>query len=227
MSDLSNLCSGVHAIHGTQTIHDLGDGLMCYFILVDYYPVYIYFMVWAIFLATGSMFFYFLGTGMTIDKLLNWTLRYAFHQKGFNGTYQMPAMSSQLSIYILTMMLFFVVVYRIRATTYRVFLATVFLASVVYARSYLHINTPTQLFVGAMVGFLDALVQSFVMYTLLYRNRLWFVQTAFAKLCGMRIVYMMDIPDDDDPIYPSDGTHDNLEQLFVPQKSTGGECIQA
>lgn len=204
MSDLSNLCTGLHAIHGTTHIHNSAGWVQCYFVMVDYYPVYVYFMVWAIFLATGSIFFYFLGTGMTIDKLLNLTLRYVFHQKGFNKTYQMPAMSSQLSVYMLTMMLFFIVVYRVRATPYRILLATTFLTSVVYARSYLNINTPMQLFVGALVGALDASVQSFFLYTLIYRNRLWFIETSLAKLCDLRIVYMKDIIEEDDPTHDTE-----------------------
>lgn len=128
-------------------------------------------MLWTISFLTGSVYFFFFGVGLTLEQLWNALLRYAIDQDGLNGAeHQMPARSSELAVYFATMIILFVLTYQIKSTTYRTILLGFAQVFVIYARIYLEINTNIQMLVGALVGFVDAIIQSAIIYYVIAKH---------------------------------------------------------
>lgn len=185
MSGLLDICTGVHSTGGHSESY-----LTCLFVMVDFFPVYLFVLIWSIYISTGSLFYYSLGISVTIDKLLNLLLRQIFKSTHRHDTYQFPALSSQLSAFIVTMLVLMVMLYRVRVTMYRAFLGSVFLVLAIYSRIYLDASSQGQILGGIIVGFCDAVVQSTFIFYIVYRHQETIINSWVGYIMGLRNVFM-------------------------------------
>ena len=163
----------------------------CFFTIMDYYPLYLTFVTWTLSFVTGSIWAYLMGFGITLDQLINLGLRYAINQNGLHGIeHQMPARASQLAAFYITTLIYLILIYRVRVSTYNITLLALVQLLVVYARIYLEINTNSQIIVGAAVGIADSSVQNFLFYWLVYSNLESIKQSKIYQWMGFTTKYM-------------------------------------
>lgn len=183
MSGITTLCEIVDAFGascGVDTYkhipfdNDAGFWIRCWFSVFDFFPFIITMGKLLIGALHGSVSLYIAGIGMCVDLIVNDVLQELFKQEGprpclVADSYQMPALASQYVVFFVTGFLLFCVVYRQRFGIYMITLVSTMGVMAMYRRVFDRVNTIDQLFVGAFVGFIDAVWMHAFLYYVLQR----------------------------------------------------------
>lgn len=201
-----------------------GFDVECFFTILDFYPLYLTFIIWTASFVTGSVWVFSLSFGITIDQLINLGLRKAIHQDGLQHIAdQMPARSSQLAVYFICMLIYFSLIYNVRPSTYNISYVAFAEVLVVYARLYLEFNTTSQIVVGGVVGIIDASVQSLLIYIFIYRNIEYLESTRIYNWLKLTSHYMHAL-DDYDGNYQ---VNTKLNEMMIVAGFTNREQLRA
>lgn len=165
---------------------EIGRAFRCTFTLMDYFPLILTIGKMVVGAIIGAVSLYIAGVALFVDLVVNYILQSIIKQEGpypclVYDEYQMPALASQTVAFFITGFLLFCIVYRREIGTYLLWLVYVLGYAAVYKRVFDGINTPEQLIVGAVVGFVDALLMHAVVYYLLYSYIPWICETKLAK----------------------------------------------
>jgi hypothetical protein len=137
-----------------------------FFVALDYWPVALWFMLFAIRSWTGELYIACLNSALTVEYAINLGLRYAFRKPppdvGCGAQYEMPSFASEHAAFLVVMALLAIVQWSRTVRWYRAALAAAFLVLVVYARVHLAYNSPQQLLAGGGFGVLFGVISHWI-----------------------------------------------------------------
>jgi hypothetical protein len=159
------------------------------FVIMDYYPTILTVLMYAFSLYYYELYTFLVGLVLSFDFLLNWGLRYAIattsRYPGCGTEYEMPSFSSQHACVFLTMIFTFFSLWNKVVPPHRLILLNVVVLSVITARVFIGINTPLELFVGAVVGVAEGIVFQLIIYYMIYPHFTSILKWRFVRVIGL------------------------------------------
>lgn len=152
------------------------------FIIINYWPLFFDVSLWMLSLYSWEFFFSFLSIVVFIDLGLNYALRYIilspqrFTDCGPN--YGMPAYSSELLLLLNTMALCYILLWNRNISFLKIYMLNLVTMVVILSRVYIGMNTNAEIIVGGLIGTVEGLLWSFI----LYRFRMYFSKLARSEL---------------------------------------------
>lgn len=139
------------------------------FILGDFYPLVLTVGMYAISLFRFEFYLFLVSSALAVNLFVNYLISKVIIQDSnrflnCGSLHQMPSLSSDHAMFFTIVMITFVVMWRYPfVSSVRIVLLNVFFFFVLSSRIYFGINTSLELFVGALSGFIQAvLFQVFV-----------------------------------------------------------------
>jgi len=140
----------------------------------DFYPLVLNIGMYAISLFRFEIYLFVLSACLTGNMIINFFISKVlvespnrFHNCG--SPYQMPSLSSDHIVFFTTAMLTFVIMWRHQTiSSLRILMLEALFLFVLTSRVYIGINWPSELILGALLGFIEALIFQTVFYYWLY-----------------------------------------------------------
>ncbi len=184
-SDLQNLECTVTNCLFYETNGILGPS----FLAGDLYPIYLSIGLYSIGLYSHEVYLLLISFALTAD----WGINQAFKQiiresgpfPGCSSEFQNPSFSTEHAILFETLMISFIIIWRKRVSTYKIFLLKTFVFFVLLSRVYIGINTRGQLLVGAIFGSIEGLLIQFVIYYFIAPHFPWIIDSKIGKFFGL------------------------------------------
>ena len=167
-----------------------------FFMLTDYFPTVITLVMLGISLYETDLYLFITSIAVTLDIVANSLLRLIVGASnrfpGCGALHQMPSLSSDLGVFLVTVFLTFCFLWKPRTSELRIVLLNVGLLLVLVSRVYIGINTTLELFVGSLTGFFWALVFQAFVYFVLVPWLDYIVQTQIAINLSLRNILLKD-----------------------------------
>jgi membrane-associated phospholipid phosphatase len=176
---------------------DYTDGSFgSFLVLIDLFPI----LLWLFFFGTSVVYseflLLFMSLTLNIDYYVNFGLRHAFAQPpptaGCGEAYEMPALATQQTAFIVTLGLLAACRWRIRSGAYTTLVLVGFVALTTYARIYIGFNSPPQLLAGAVVGFVHGALWFAVFYFLVHPHVATITKLPFVRNTNLRDTLCVD-----------------------------------
>lgn len=158
-------------------------------VAVDFYPYYVTFVLWGLTLYQPELFTLLLSTTLSIDFLVNVALTYIFRIPPRNpdcgGPYEMPSFATQ-HIFVFTIIIILLIdLWDLHTSPWRLMMLQIFHTIVIAARVYIGINTITQLYAGALVGIIEAMIFQWIIQYI-HTEKIWFLELWPVKKLGIQ-----------------------------------------
>lgn len=181
------MSSGFEGMSVLQTLENFGcqnigsDWITLAMFAIDWWPFYfgIGMALLFVMMDRNEIYWWILSWLWFIQLFVNWGFRAAIGQTGPDQRctykYQNPAYSSDgLMFLVLYVSLTSSLVLRVNIGWFRIATLSFFYVIAVFARMWLHMNTPQQLLWGALSGVIWGLVLSFVTRFIFYNNAIYY-----------------------------------------------------
>jgi hypothetical protein len=174
MSGLTDLSSLLCAFSECKNFETSIPG-SSFLILLDFYPIGLTLGLAGIAVYKQELYLLLFSLSLSLNWLINlFFQQVAFRQEGaFPGCgsrYQMPSFSSQQIVCFQTMVAFYTIAWTRRVFYLNSLSMHCFSALVVFARTFIGINTVAQLMAGAGFGFVDGILFHCIIYFLIFPN---------------------------------------------------------
>lgn len=164
--------------------HD--DPTQCFFEIVNSWPLFVPFATTAVSFVRRDIYLLTFSLGSWINTVLSFVC------------VSFASAASQSAAWLITMILFLVLFYRLRLNIINAFYMTAFLALALYANIYLRTNSHGELYIGAMLGTVNAVIQSIIVLVVVYpysdilytSNKLTWVELMNDYMSMRRIFYL-------------------------------------
>lgn len=130
----------------------------------DFFPLFLNFGLYAISLFRFEIYLFILSLSLTGNMLFNFLLSKVAIQSSnrfvdCGSLYQMPSLASDHIVYFTTAMITFIILWRHQTiSVFRIVLLQSFLLYVMCCRVYIGINWSSEIVLGALLGFGEALL---------------------------------------------------------------------
>lgn len=141
-------------------------------IALDFYPIFLTFGIYVLSLYKYELYFALVSLSLTIGWIINFIIQRSLGETArfpdCGSPYQMPSFASQQIVTFETMMTLFMIVWGNRFKLKLIILLRTFTFGVLVSRIFLGINTTDQLLIGALMGFLLAILYHTIIYYIIF-----------------------------------------------------------
>jgi hypothetical protein len=148
---------------------DTSGWIDSFFVLADYYNIFVTAAIYAISLYHYELYFFLLSLSMTFDWLVNWILRISVRMSSrfpnCGETYEMPSFASQHAACLVTMVFtFFILWGHNKMRIHRILMINLGFFIVLLARLYIGTNRVSELLIGGIIGAIEGVVIQVLIY---------------------------------------------------------------
>lgn len=186
MSDPITQFGIVSRLYSTVCLNYRDDLWTGFFVMMDWWPWMVGFIFVGLLIEHAEVFYAMFALALVGDFYINWGIRIAIDQAPpeiFCTTQQqMPAYATDgISFITMTLMIMSAVTFNFSLRWYKIILIAVLGPVAIYARIWLHNNTPQQLLGGILSGFINTIVWSTLIYIVLTK---WYARIVYKTFLG-------------------------------------------
>jgi hypothetical protein len=149
-----------------------GNGFGVAFVALDFYPIILTVVMYAITLYHSELYFFLMSAVLTIDWIVNLVIQLSAsvdpRYEDCGVDYGMPSFSTQHITVFVTMILTFGILWKRKLSPYKIVLLGALYAVVVVARVYIGSNRNGELLTGTAIGFTEGCFFQWIIYSFIY-----------------------------------------------------------